>query len=135
MNFIYKYLKEGLLLLAIMSIFLSCERTNDNTHCRKVRYISEYCAEDKPLHLIEFLEENSYATPISSGNFTHYMAAIADLPQNIQKTDTIFSLYFHYDKKFIKNRRPQPCPAMFSPVNILVCDRVSSDPCEIQIGN
>lgn len=102
MNFIDKYLKEGLLLLAIMSIFLSCERTNDNTHCGKVRYISEYCAEDKPLHLIEFLEENSYATPISSGNFTHYMAAIADLPQNIQKTDTIFNLYFHYDKKIYK---------------------------------
>lgn len=125
-------MKKDLVALALITIFLcSCSDRKDGAQCVKVRYSIEYCAEAKPLHLVTFLEPNTYATPVARRDSTVYLAAIIDLPEDVQKKDSIFYLYFHYDKKLAKSREPKICPAMFSSVNILVCDIVSNDPCKI----
>lgn len=125
--------KSFLGLTLLLAIFSSCNNEDSNIHCAKVQYLTEYCSEDKPLHLVRFLKSNSYATSISDRDSISYLAAIIDLPKNVQKTDTTFYLSFHYDKSLAKNHKPKICQAMFTSVNILVYDMTTNDPCLVPL--
>lgn len=72
---------------------------------------------------------------MSDHDSTIYLAAIIDLQKGVQKVDTTFYMYFHYDKELAKSRKPNICQAMFSSVNILVCDMVTNEPCKNSILN
>jgi len=113
---------------------LSCDKTSVNREtktCLRARYVSEYCPSAKPLHLVEFMEPTEFATKQQSQipDSVHYMAAVLDLPESVQKHDTIFYLKFHFDRKAEKKYSPKICQSLFSIVKILVCEQVSKDPC------
>jgi hypothetical protein len=126
--------RSAILALIVIATFLSsCKNQHDDDLCVKVHYVSEYCAEQKPLHLVRFLEPNRYASSSTDHDSTVYWAAMIDLPKGVQKTDSTFYMYFHYNKKLAKSRKPSICQALFSTVNILVCDMVTIDPCKIPL--
>lgn len=104
----------------------------DEAGCLKVKSVAEYCISEKPLYLIQFLQPTTLATQQKSdvNDSTIYLAAILELPESFQRRDSIFYMKSHYDPVSERKYRPSICQAVFGPVKILVCDEVSSQPCQ-----
>ena len=118
----------------VLGAGLSCnDGSVDNVEetCLRVSYIGDYyCSGKKTLHFIRFLEPTEFATKYAYVELdsTDYFAAVYNLPESVQKKDTVFYMKFHYDPKDEKYQ-DRYCPANSLPVKILGCEEISQKSC------
>jgi len=118
-----------LMLLLQLLIGVSCKKDNTQKECYQVRYVMNYCPNMGVL--VEFTEPNPDATKIERDNGkVIYQAALLNIPEQYHIKDKVFYVKYHYDKDKENELNKGMCPAIFSPVKILIGDYASENDCK-----
>lgn len=126
--------KTSLLALA-WAVLLGCDREKpeavSSMQCIPATYVANYCPTKKPTHLVRFLRPSKYATQLDTNNRGGivYMAAVINLPEQLQKRDTVFQLQFHYDPAVERGNLPVYCNTNLMPTKMVIYDGTSSIEC------
>lgn len=114
---------------------LACDREKPEPvspmQCVPAKYVTNYCPTKKPTHLVRFLRPSRYATQLDTNNNGGivYMAAVIDLPEKLQKRDTVFQLQFHYDPAVERGNLPVYCNTNLMPTKMVIYDGTRSTEC------
>jgi len=133
---IMKPLKVLFFIVAFGTTISCTDNSLDNPEdmeCLLARYRGSYCSANERLEYIEFLQPSKLASQFSSDNSDSivYAAAVLDLPAFVLKTDTSFIIKVRRDLMRESTIKINTCPAIFSKMNILVCDEILQQPCQI----
>ena len=119
----------------ILVSFLACDGQKmepiSSIQCIPAVYLANYCPTKKATHLVRFLKPTQYATQIDTNNRRGivYTAAVINLPERLQKKDTVFQLQFHYDPTVERGNQPVYCNANLTTTKMIIYDGTSNTEC------
>jgi len=129
-----KIITLAILFLVLLSAG-SCSENETVTEveyeCLPAVYVTNYCPANEQLSFVKFLKESRLASSSQSiySDSVSYVAAVLDLPKEFQKIDTVFYMRVRRDPVRESKVKITYCQAIFSIVNILVCEAVLNEGC------
>jgi hypothetical protein len=120
----------------VLGVALSCtdEPVNKETdfECLPAKFVARYCSANEGLSFVAFLKPTALATQVDVDNSdsTKYVAALLDLPKSVQRIDTTFYIKVRRDPERESKIVINTCPAIYTKVNILVCEGLSPQSCQ-----